>query len=426
MLPRTTKVLLISNLFPTPGDPARGVFTAQLAKRLQDRCELTVVCPLPWLPSWTARAPLGRLRAFASAPYEYDTGRIHVHSPKYALVPRQPRLGAMSMLLGIAPTVLRLHRQVRFDVINAHWLYPDGVVSTWLGRHLDVPVVLTALGSDVNILLDNPRTHGTIVNALRDADAVTAKSAGLRRRLVQEGIPAERVSVTGNGVDVDRFTVRDREASASALGLPSAERRLLFVGKLASVKGVKYLLQAVVGLASSNPRFTLYMVGEGPERASCERITRELGLLPRVRFVGAQHPSAIPCWLGAADVLCLPSLHEGCPNVVLEALASGRPVVASRVGGVPELLTDATGIMVPPGDSAALEAALRRALALPWDAPAMRAHVLPQSWDRAADAYCAVYDRVIGARAVAAASLVPAFMPSGVRTAPPQGGEWAR
>jgi glycosyltransferase involved in cell wall biosynthesis len=413
MLPRTTKVLLITNLFPTPADPARGIFTAQLARRLQDRCDLTVVCPLPWIPAWTARGPFERHHPLAGVPSEYDAGPVHVHSPKYAVVPRQPRLRALSMLLGIAPTVLRLHRHAPFDVINGHWLYPDGVVSTWLGRHLDVPVVLTALGSDVNVLLKHRDTNRAIVNALRQADAVTAKSAGLQRRMSEEGIPAERIGVTRNGVDLELFTIRNRDESASALGLPAGERRLVYVGKIAKIKGIGCLLEAFASLAPRHRRLALYLVGDGAERASYERFARELGV-SRVHFVGARHPSQIPLWIGAADVSCLPSVHEGCPNVVLEALASGRPVVASRVGGVPELLNDVTGLMVPPGDAAALERALEQALALPWDPLNIRAQVLTCSWDRAADAYCAVYHRVIAARAIGAPAFAPALVPSGV------------
>ena len=397
-MPRMTKVLLVSNLFPTPADPARGIFTARLAAHLQRRCELSVVCPLPWLPGWSARGPWGRLRALADVPRTYIVDGVLVHSPKYSTVPRLRAIRAQSMFLGIAPTVALLHRKKAFDVINCHWLYPDGLASIWLGQQLGIPVVLTALGSDVNLLLDDPFVRPRIVRALRRADAITAVSAGLGRRIALEGLPPDRIAVTVNGVDTDQFIVSDRAASAQVLGLPDHDRRILFVGKLERVKGVAYLVDAFARLAARDPHLVLYVVGDGLERAALERQVATCGLAARVRFMGAAHPSRIPLWMGAADVFCLPSLHEGCPNVVLEAFASGRPVVASRVGGVPEMMQPHTGLMAPPGDAEGLESALELALHTAWDTEKIRAHAAHRSWETAADAYCGVYRHVIGQR----------------------------
>lgn len=395
MLPGTAKVLLISNLFPTPAEPARGIFTARLARALRERCDLTVVCPLPWLPPWTARGPLSRFRTLADVPSEYDVDGLRVHSPKYSALPRHPRLRALSMFAGIGPTVRRLHRRMRFDVINCHWLYPDGAVGTWLGRRLDVPVVLTALGSDVNLLLADGRARPGILGALGRADAITTKSAMLRSRIVQEGIPEARIGVIRNGVDMTRFDIRDRNESAHVLGLPPDEERLLFVGNLAPVKGVPGLIDAFSRVAARRRALALYVVGDGVDRALHERLVQERGLASSVRFVGAEHPERMPFWYGAADLLCLPSLHEGCPNVVLEALASGRPVVASRVGGVPELVAPSAGLLVASGDVEGLTAGLDQALTAAWDPCAIRASVVSRSWGGAADAYCEVYERVI-------------------------------
>jgi teichuronic acid biosynthesis glycosyltransferase TuaC len=393
------KVLLISNLFPTPAEAARGLFTEQLARRLHERCELTVVCPLPWVPRWTARGPLDRLHAVAAVPRGYHMGPFYVYSPKYSPLPSHPRMRVRSMFLGLAPTIFRLHRREHFDVINCHWLHPDGVAAAWIARCCNLPLVLTALGSDVNLLLDDERRQPAIVNALRSADAVIAKSSSLRARIAQEGIPAERIDVIRNGVDTTRFTIRDRDAAAGELGLPPGERRLLFVGKLTGIKGVCCLLEAFARVAASDDRTTLYLVGEGAERSAYERLAHDRGLHARVRFVGAEHPTRMPLWFGAADVLCLPSVHEGCPNVVLEALASGRPVVASRVGGVSELVPDIAGELVPPGDAAALAAALEGALMAQWDSVRIRAEALSRSWEKTADSYCAVYASALAARA---------------------------
>ena len=191
-------------------------------------------------------------------------------------------------------------------------------------------------------------TRPQILDALQRAQAVTTKSAALRSRIIAEGIPADRIRVTQNGVDSRRFTIRDRDTSARVLDLPRDQRRLVFVGKLEPIKGLPFLLKAFASIAAHDPRLNLYVVGDGFKRVLYERTAADIGLASRVRFVGAQHPALIPVWLGAAELLCMPSLNEGCPNVVLEALASGRPVVASEVGAVPDLLTRATGMIVRP------------------------------------------------------------------------------
>jgi glycosyltransferase involved in cell wall biosynthesis len=265
-------------------------------------------------------------------------------------------------------------------------------------------VVLTALGSDVNVLLDDRRARAQIIAALHRADAITTKSAQLRSRIIAVGIRAELVTATVNGVDSGCFVIRDQDASARALGIPVAERRLLFVGKLARIKGLPSLLKAFASIAAEDRTLALYIVGDGCDRSQNEEIARERGIEDRVRFVGAQHPTRIPLWLGAADLLCLPSVDEGCPNVVLEALASGRPVVASAVGGVPDLVTSSSGLLVPAGDEAALAAALRCALRRQWDASTIRSHVLRRTWADAAEGYHAVYGRVIRARRPSAAA----------------------
>ena len=398
-VPRMMRVLLISNLFPTPADPARGIFTAQLARRLQMRCDMTIVCPLPWLPPGTRRRVCDSVHHLANVPREYDVDRLRVLSPKYAMVPGQPRARAVSMCCALLRSLSPLHRCQRFDVINSHWLHPDGVASTWLGRCLNVPVVLTGLGSDVNLRLSDPRVRRQIVRALGTADGVTVKSAMLRARIASEGIPFDRIRVIHNGVDSAQFTIRDRDASARALELPVGERRVVFVGKLSAVKGVNYLLRAFGRLVARRRDVTLYIVGEGAERPAYERIVQEEGVGRHVRFVGAQHPHRIPLWLGAADLLCLPSLYEGCPNVLLEALASGRPIVASEVGGVPELMPPEAGLLVHPGDVDGLTSALERALVVRWNASAIRTHALSRSWEIAADGYHAAYQAVISARA---------------------------
>ena len=293
----------------------------------------------------------------------------------------------MLMLPGILRAIVRLHRARRFDVVAGLWLYPDGVAAAWASRWLGVPLVLVGLGCDINVCLDVPAQARQILSAVRRASSVIVVSQNLKDRLCAAGVPAAHVSVVANGVDLERFRPRDRAAAARDLGLTDSGPRCLYVGRLAEEKGVTYLVEAMRALQARRSGVTLYVVGDGPLRRPCEALVEQYGLGKVVRFVGARDHAEVGSWIAAADLLCLPSLREGCPNVVLEALASGRPVVATRVGDVPDVVHAGNGVLVDPADGAQLAAALDTALAIDWDPEAIRQSMSRRSWTAVAERY---------------------------------------
>ena len=387
-MPGRPRVILLSNLFPTPADPTRGIFTLQIAREMAASCQLTVVCPLPWflrLPNWKVFRPYNR---FSLVPGEYEVEGIRVVSPKYPLVPYFSEwIHPLLMFPTLYAAVRAIVRRTGCDAINVHWLYPDGVAASWIGQRLRVPVVQTALGSDVNIFFDEAVKPTLIVRALRRARRVTTVSEDLKRRIAAAGIPAANIEVIPNGVNTERFAIQDRVRCRRQLGLPEDRKIITFVGRLVEVKGVIHLLEAAARLRAIRKDFLVCLVGDGPKRAEYEAIVAGHTLGEHVRFAGNQGHGDIPAWLGAGDLLCLPSLAEGGPNVVLEALAAGRPVVASRVGGIPDMVNESNGALVAPADPARLAEALARALDTSWDAEALRRTVLPFSWARAAARY---------------------------------------
>ena len=388
------KLLLVSNLYPTPTEPTRGIFVHQLARRLATLVELTVVCPLPWFPD-LAIPGAARWRHFAGVPAEYEIDGIRVASPKYPLLPKvSENLHAGFMGSTLAPAIARLHERHRFDVMNAQWLYPDGVASARIARRLGIPLVLTALGSDVNVFSAEPRKWSQVMASTRVAAVVTTVSQALAERLAAEGVPREKLVAILNGADHERFRVRDRGACRRELGLPEDGKAIVFVGRLVEIKGVNRLVAAAARLAATDPGFTVYLVGDGPLRQALLDDIRARGLDSRVKWMGSRPHDQVATWMGAADVFCLPSLNEGCPNVVLEALFSGRPVVASRVGGIPEMVNETNGLLPPAGDAEALASALAQALDRPWDAQALRRGVMHLTWEAAAAGYHRVFTSV--------------------------------
>jgi glycosyltransferase involved in cell wall biosynthesis len=393
-------VLLVTNLYPTPVEPTRGIFIHQLAKRLRALCDVTVVCPLPWFPALPLPRVAARWRAFSGVPAEYTIDGVEVYSPKYPLLPRVSEgIHASLMRSTLSGAIARLHAKHRFDVINAQWLYPDGVAATRIGERLGIPVVLSALGSDVNVFVTEPRKWKQISRSLRSSAAITTVSRDLKQRLVAESVPESRITAVLNGADHDLFRPMPKEECRARLGIDPRLKAIVFVGRLVPIKGIGHLVDAAARLAQRRQDFAVHLVGDGHLRAACEADIRARGLGERVKLVGARSHAEIPVWMGACDAFCLPSLAEGCPNVVLEALFSGRPVVASRTGGIPEMVGPQNGVLVEPGDAAALADGLDRALSRSWDAAAVRDSVMHLTWEAAAQGYHEVFVSVSHPRA---------------------------
>lgn len=389
---RRLRVLFYTNLFPTPVDPSFAIFNAQLARELAGQCDLTIVCPLPWFPRLRWLKRFRRWYAMASVPDEYEIVGLKVLSPKYPMLPRVS--GAVQgwlMYFFTFRVVRRLHEVQHFDLINGLWLYPDAVAADRIASRLGIPQVPAALGCDVNRMLGEDDKRHQILRMLARSPAIIAVSAELGGRMVQEGIEPKRIHTVPNGVNASLFFPRDRVAMRGALGLDRDCPVILFVGRLAEEKGVMTLVAAAVLLKNAGRVFRLHVVGHGELYESIAAAIAAGGIADVVRLEGPRDHAAIGEWMGACNVFCLPSIREGCPNVVLEAIASGRPVVASAVGGIPSMVPESAGRLVPAGDAAALAAALEMALACDWDAGAIAATVRGSSWGGAAERYVSAY-----------------------------------
>jgi len=387
-VPKKPKLLLITNLFPTPVDQVRGVFIHQLVQELKAWCDIIVICPLPWFPHLRLLRFLQKWYPFSLVPKMYYVDGVKVYSPKYLIIPHvSEAIHSVLMFFSVMKMTLKLHRQIRFDVINAQWLYPDGVISYWISRIMKLIIVVSALGCDVNLFLEQKEKKFQIVNMLKHAEAITVVSENMKHRLLEEGVQEEKISVIPNGVNTRMFCLRDKEVCRQKLALPHEGKIVLFVGRLLDLKGVPYLIEAAGRLAEKQREFTLYLVGEGEQRQQYEEAVTQHNLRNHVRFVGGKGHHEIALWMGACDVFCLPSLREGCPNVVLEALSCGRPVVASRVGGIPDVVSEQSGVLVEPADSYTLGEALDLALQQEWRPFDIHRSVKHLSWEAAAEKY---------------------------------------
>lgn len=373
-------LLVVTNLFPNPVEPQRSTFNERQLLALAQLEPTEVIAPVDWVRklAFLRRGRLGELRRCR------DWRGLPVRFPTYWYVPRfLAWTRGFTLALSLLPAMLASGRP---RAILATWAYPDGFAALLLGRLLRVPVTIKVHGSDVEALDDGGWHAGLSRWGLARADAVVSVSRYLRERLLAHGVDAARITVVANGVDADGFRPADRGVARRELGLGDEGRVVLYVGNLKADKGLPELVDPRVVAACREGGARIAIVGDGPYRAAIERRIREDGLEDSISLLGRLPPERIACWMNAADCLCLPSHHEGIPNVILEALSCGLPVVATRVGGIPEVLGPAGGLLVEPRDPDSLAEGIRRALGARWDRDAVRASCPAGDWNASAAA----------------------------------------
>ena len=364
------KILILTNLFPTPWDPLRGSFNRQQFEQLGQRHDVDVLTAVDFRQ---------RMRGMRG---EVKASDLHTDHFVFVYPPRIGRsLHAVCWLLSLWWQRGRSLRAAHYDCLLASWAYPDAVAAGWLARRLRIPYVVKVHGSDLNVQADYALRRPQIRSALRGAGAVIAVSRALADKALALGVDTSRVHVVYNGVDHALFARRSRSEARMRLGLSADAPLLLYVGNLKSSKGCLDLLEAFPAVMAARPKAQLIYVGAGPARAALRARAVVLGCTERVQWVDAVPHAALGDWFNAADVLCLPSHNEGVPNVVLEAMACGTPVVTSDVGGIPEVVPEYAGILVPPHAPDALSAALIDATGRSWDRPRIAAHAGSFHWE---------------------------------------------
>jgi glycosyltransferase involved in cell wall biosynthesis len=260
-------------------------------------------------------------------------------------------------------------------------------------------VVTFCRGSDIHSIAQRPAHARLIAGALRASAKVFAVSAALKADVVALGVDPNHVVVIPNGIEADRFVSVDRARARAHVGLPLGAPTVVCVSRLSREKGVDVLVEAAAAMTTAGVR--VVVVGDGPEEGALKAQARRAGVEDRVVFAGARPHSEVPLWIAAADVAVLSSRKEGHPNALVEYLACGRPAVATRVGGVPEVLSSpALGTLVEPENARALAAALDDALARRWDEEAIARAGRARDWDAVARDMLREFEGIVADRAV--------------------------
>ena len=393
---RKLRVLLLSTLYPSSVKPGHGIFVETRLRELlkSGAVEARVVAPVPWFPSTHPR--FGEYARMAAVPRRETRHGIDVLHPRYPLL---PKVGMNTAPFALAAAALPAVRRLRsegfdFDLIDAHYFYPDGVAAALLARWLGKPLTITARGSDLNLVGQYAWPRRLMCWAAGQSGGAIGVCSALVDVLRDWDVDERRLHVMRNGVDLERFSPRPQRESRQALGLEGAPL-LLSVGNLVSLKGHDLTLRALQRLLPEHPGARLVIVGQGPELEPLQALARELGLADKVRFAGRVDNAGLAAWFSAADMLVLASSREGWANVLLEAMACGTPVAATAVGGSPEVVADAVaGVLIQERSAEGIARAVRELIRHPRPRAEVRRYAEGLSWDATTQAQLDVFRRL--------------------------------
>lgn len=381
------RLLTFTTLYPNGAQPFHGLFVERRLKRLvaTGAVQAHVVAPVPWFP-WRGGA-FGRYAKFASVPPAEEVDGLHVTHPRFPVIPKVGMSVAPALMAGaVGGHVRGVLRRHDLDLIDAHYFYPDGVAAARIARKARRPVVITARGSDVNLIAGYAGPRRQILRAAAQSAAIITVSEALRGRLLELGVADAKITVLRNGVDLAAFRPNERPA------VRSGGAALLSVGNLVSGKGHDVAIRAVAQI----PEARLVIAGAGPLRHDLERLARSVRAAERVTFIGQVNQEALRECYNAADATILASAREGMPNVVLESLACGTPVIASRVGGIPEIVTsDVPGALLEQTSPDCLREAILAVLARSVPKAAVREFAQRFAWEPTISAQIALYRKVL-------------------------------
>jgi len=391
------RTLLFSTLYPSSVRPSHGIFVETRLRHLlaSGEVETRAVAPVPWFPFKHQR--FGEYAKHAAVPVYEERNGIRVEHPRYLLL---PKVGMNSAPASLARTGLKAARRLiadgyDFDLIDAHYFYPDGVAATMIGKALNKPVVITARGTDINLIPQYDQPRRMILQAADDCAAMITVCAALKDAIVSLGGAPEKVTALRNGVDLEFFQPEDRSQARAAFGM-SDRFAVVSVGHLIERKGHHLVIEALAQI----PDAELYIAGGGEEEGNLRRLADKFGATSRVHFLGAMPQAKLRTLYSAVDCLVLASSREGWANVLLEAMACGTPVVATNVWGTPEVVAaPEAGVLMDERSAGGIVrgVAILRA-ALPTRS-ATRAYAEQFSWQPTTEGQLALFRRVLGMNA---------------------------
>jgi len=347
------RILTFTSLYPNKINPRHGIFVKGRMDHFDqiEGTSRTVIAPVQYFPL-LGLCRGSRFHGYNQVPPHEHQNDIAVYHPRYMTIPGTNIINSAHAMTAAAQKIIG-QRQIDFDLVDGHYLYPDGVAAFKLAKAHGTPLVLTARGSDVNFWMEQKGIKKDILAAIDYAEKVICVSRALKDRLIRHGVDEDKLTVIMNGVDRSIFKAENNHRG----------KYLLTVGNLVPLKGHDYILQSLQDF----PEEKLIIIGSGELENHLKNLANRLFVSDRVIFLPHIPHNELPAYYADAKCSILMSSMEGMPNVVLESLASGTPVIATNVGGIPEVITKDNGILLPDRTAGALTAALEAALNRDWD-----------------------------------------------------------
>jgi teichuronic acid biosynthesis glycosyltransferase TuaC len=386
------KLLTFSTLYPNAEQPNHGIFVETRLRYLvaSGKAESRVVAPVPWFPS--SNPKYGHYSQFARVPRHEQRNGLSVSHPRYLVV---PRVGMNITPFMLAQSAKQAIGRIRdegydFDAIDAHYFYPDGVAAVMLGKYFNKPVVITARGTDINLIPQFALPRKMIMWAAERANGIVTVCNALKEEITGLGVVNKNIVALRNGVDLQRFQPTDRAIARAALGITGFT--MLSVGLLDPRKAHDIPIRALAEL----PDVRLMIAGSGPDLKKLQDVAAQAGVTDRVTFLGPIPQTALAQYYNAADMLVLASSREGWANVLLESMACGTPVIASNVWGTPEVVNSPdAGLLMAERTPASLAASVRLLRANYPDHQATRRYAERFSWDDTTQGQLDLFQQVI-------------------------------
>jgi len=373
------RVLVLASIYPSKAQPVHGLFVKHRMLEVAKLCEIKIVSPIPYLPMVQF---LERYRFRNHVPRKEIHDGVDVFYPRYLSIPLILKpLDSIFMFFSLIFFIRKIKRDFDFDIIDAHFGYPDGFAAVLAGFFFKKPVIITLRGHDIFELPRHPVRIRQVRYALKKANIIFSVAEALKEGAVKLGIPPQKIHVISNGVNIKRFSPLEKRKAREIVGLPANKKIVFSVGHLVIRKGFQFIIDAIEKLNDKN--IMLVICGGSSQEGNFEG---ELKLRASkagvdVFFAGALKNEDLSLWYNACDIFCLASSKEGWPNVVLEAMACGKPVVATRVWGTPEVIcNEKLGILVEKQDGKLLADAIETALKKEWDEEYIRNYACSQTW----------------------------------------------
>lgn len=350
-------LLVITNLYPVPWAPNRASFNKQQFDLIAEVQPVSIIILLGWKEWLSHRHLCQSIENVKYCPYFYV--------PRFGrrLVPFFQWLS----LLFCLPWIKRKSP----SALLASWGFPDAVAAAMLNSKLKLPFFIKVHGTDVNENTAFTARSSLMKKWLNKAKVIFCASKALSERLEEVGLENRRLKVNYNGVNRDIFYPLEQRANGQSF---------IFVGSLIETKGCNELLSAFIEVTKKHPNATLDIIGEGPLKTALQEKITQCELKAKVRLLGSLPLIDVARAVRAANVLVLPSYREGVPNVLLESFASATPVIATDVGGIPEVVNDDVGLLVPAKSEKKLASAMVKAIETEWSAEKITTHACQFNW----------------------------------------------